>query len=104
MSLAHGVFARDLQDTARESVYVPIARLASEVEADAVGEFLPVEVGRVGGFEVGEVEFLAWAALGEVGLLGGGRGEMEVAGFVEGDPAAFPELREGREVSFREFD
>jgi hypothetical protein len=36
---------------------------AGEFEADAVRQFLLVEVGSVGSFEVGEVEFLAGAGL-----------------------------------------
>jgi hypothetical protein len=59
-----------------------------------VRQFLSVEVRGVRGFEVGEVEFLAGAG-GCLGLLVGrgcGRGEVEVAVFVEGQPAAFPEL------------
>lgn len=57
-------------------------------------ELLAVEVGRAGRLELREVELLARALLGGVrgGLLGGGRGEVQVAGFVEGEPAAFPEL------------
>jgi hypothetical protein len=40
------------------------------------------------------VEFLAGAGVGVVvvGLLGSGRGEVQVACVVEGEPAAFPEL------------
>lgn len=57
-------------------------------------ELLAVEVGRAGRLELREVELLARALLGGVrgGLLRGGRGEVQVAGFVEGEPAAFPEL------------
>lgn len=54
-------------------------------------QFLAFEVGRVRGFEVREVEFLAGAGV-VLGLLGGGWGEVEVAGVVEREPAAFPEL------------
>ena len=59
-----------------------------------MGQFLALEVGRIGRFEVGEVEFLAGAGVGVVvvGLLGSGRGEVQVACVVEGEPAAFPEL------------
>lgn len=54
-------------------------------------QFLALEVWGVGRFEVGEVEFLAGAGV-VLGLLGCGWGEVEVAGVVEGEPAAFPEL------------
>jgi hypothetical protein len=67
-------------------------RAGREFETNAVRQFLALEVGRVGGFEVGEVEFLAGAGGVVLGLLGGGRGEVQVAGVVEGEPAAFPEL------------
>jgi hypothetical protein len=59
-----------------------------------VRQFLALEVGRVRGFEVGEVEFLSWAGGVVLGLLGGWWGEVQVAGVVEGEPAAFPELWE----------
>jgi hypothetical protein len=67
-------------------------RGGGEFEADAVGQFLALEVGRIGRFEVGEVEFLAGAGGVVLGLLGGWWGEVQVAGVVEGEPAAFPEL------------
>lgn len=57
-----------------------------------MGQFLALEVWRVRGFEVGEVEFLPGAGGVVLGLLGGWWGEVEVAGVVEGEPAAFPEL------------
>lgn len=69
MSLTHGVLARDLQNTSSKSVRVVLARHAGEFEADAVRQFLTVEVGSVGGLEIGEVEFLAGPPLGEVRLL-----------------------------------
>lgn len=56
-----------------------------------MGQFLLVEIRRVRRFEFGEVEFLPRAGLGVV-VLGGRRREVQVAGFVEGEPAAFPEL------------
>jgi hypothetical protein len=56
-------------------------------------QFLALEVRRVRRFEVGEVEFLAGAGRVVLGLLGSWRGEVQVAGVVEGEPAAFPELR-----------
>lgn len=55
-------------------------------------QFLSLEVRGVRRFEVGEVEFFARAGVVVLGLLGGGWGEVEVAGVVEGEPAAFPEL------------
>lgn len=69
MSLTHGVLACDLQHAAGESFRVVLARHAGEFEADAVRQFLAVEVGSVGGLEIGEVEFLAGPPLGEVRLL-----------------------------------
>ena len=67
LPLAHGVFAGELQDSAAyvvavEGVGVGGGR-AGEFEADAVRQLLLVEVGSVGSFEVGEVEFLAGAGL-----------------------------------------
>lgn len=101
LPLAHRVLARQLQDAALEDLALALIRtlrarlsLASELEANAVRELLAVEVGRAGRLELREVELLARALLGGVrgGLLRGGRGEVQVAGFVEGEPAAFPEL------------
>lgn len=101
MPLAHGVLARNLQDAAVVRVYTfLVASRSREFEADTVRQFLSVEVGGVGGFEVREVEFLARSALGEMGLLGCRRREVDVTGFVERKPAAFPKLFEGWVVSF----
>ena len=57
-----------------------------------MGQFLALEIWRVGRFEVGEVEFLAGAGGVVLGLLGSGWGKVQVTGVVEGEPAAFPEL------------
>jgi hypothetical protein len=75
---------------------------AGELEADAVGELLLVEVGSVGSFEVGEVELLAGAGLRLAGLLRGWRGEVQVTRFVKGEPTAFPELLVGGQYWLRE--
>jgi hypothetical protein len=86
LPLAHGVFACELQDSATHVVAVEGVGVggvgAGELEADAVGEFLLVEVRGVRSLEVGEVEFLAGAGLRLAWLLRGRRGEMQVAGFV----------------------
>lgn len=65
---------------------------AGKLEANAVGKFLLVQVWRVGSFEVGKVELLARARLRLTWLLRGWWREVQVAGFVEGKPAAFPKL------------
>ena len=75
---------------------------AGELEADAVGELLLVEVGSVGSFEVGEVEPLAGAGLRLAGLLRGWRREVQVTRLVKGEPTAFPELLVGGQYGLRE--
>jgi hypothetical protein len=77
LPLAHGVFAGELQDSAAYVVAfkgVGVRSVgAGELEADAVREFLLVEVWGVGSFEVGEVEFLSRAGLRLAWLLRGWR-------------------------------
>ena len=67
-----------------------------------MGQFLALEVGRIGRFEVGEVELLAGAGLRLAGLLRGWRGEVQVTRFVKGEPTAFPELSVGGQYWLRE--
>jgi hypothetical protein len=106
LPLAHCVFASELQDSAAHVVAVEGVGVggvgAGELEADAVGELLLVEVGSVGSFEVGEVELLAGAGLRLAGLLRGWRGEVQVTRFVKGEPTAFPELLVGGQYWLRE--
>ena len=80
LSVSHGVAASGLQGR----------RVADELEHERVGQFLAVEVRNVRGLELGEVEALGGDAglVVDVASLGGGEGE--VAGFVDGDDAAFP--------------
>jgi hypothetical protein len=106
LPLAHSVLARELQDSAVNVIAVEGVGVGSlgtgELETDAVGEFLLVEVGSVWGSEVGEVEFLAGAGLRLALLLRGWWwGEVQVAGFVEREPAAFPELLVGSQYGLR---
>ena len=106
LPLAHCVLAGELQDSATHVVAVEGVGVggvgAGELEADAVGELLLVEVGSVGSFEVGEVELLAGAGLRLAGLLRGWRGEVQVTRFVKGEPTAFPELLVGGQYWLRE--
>lgn len=86
LSLAHGVFASELQHASAAERFVSLRQLSvgSEFETDAVWQFLPVKIRRVRSFEVGEVEFLAVAGLlGVVGLLGSGRREVQVPGVIQ---------------------
>lgn len=83
LPLAHGILTSKLQYSttadvviAFESVRVGRSMAASEFQADAVGQFLLVEVWGVGGLEVGEVEFFPGAGLRLAWLLGGWRGEV----------------------------
>jgi hypothetical protein len=63
--LTHSVFARELQHASAGERLVSLRELGGggEFEADAVGQFLPVEVWSVGSFEIGQVEFFAGAGL-----------------------------------------
>jgi hypothetical protein len=65
LPLAHGILARKLQHASAGESLVSLRELGvgGEFEADAVGQFLPVEIWSVGSFEVRQVEFLAWAGL-----------------------------------------
>jgi len=96
LPLAHGVFACELQDSTAYVVAVKGVGVggvgAGELEADAVGKFLLVEVWGVGSFEVRKMELFAGASLRLAWLLRGWRGEVQVSKFVKGEPAAFPEL------------
>ena len=56
-----------------------------------MGQFLLVEVGCMRCIELGEMELLARAGLRVIVLRRWWR-EVQVAGFIEGEPAAFPEL------------
>lgn len=99
MPLAHGVLAGELKDSATHVVAVEGVGVggvgAGELEADAVGKFLLVEVGSIRSFEVGEMEFLSGPRLRLAWLLRCWRREVQIASFVEGEPAAFPELLVG---------
>lgn len=69
--LAHSVFASELQDSTGNTFGTKsvLGRFGTcKLKADAVGQFLLVEIRRVGRFEFGEVEFLARAGLGVVVL------------------------------------
>jgi hypothetical protein len=65
LPLAHSVLARELQHASTGESLVSFRELGvgGEFEADAVGQFLSVEVWSVGSFEIGQVEFLAGAGL-----------------------------------------
>jgi hypothetical protein len=90
LPLPHRILARQLQHPTL--ITIRQLRAGREFKTDTMRQFLALEVRRVRRFEVGEVEFLAWAGRVVLGLLGSWRGEVQVAGVVEGEPAAFPEL------------
>jgi hypothetical protein len=91
LPLPHRILTRQLQHPAL--ITIRQLRAGREFQTNAVRQLLALEIGCVGRFEVGEVEFLSWARGVVLGLLGGWWGEVQVAGVVEGEPAAFPELR-----------